>query len=230
MLTKQKPAAAPTPIRSGRHQRKRPQLGIIVSQETKDRIEQMARDNSRSMGQMVEHLIQEALHTRRLLADVHSSIRRGGNRDAGDRDRAVSSSVDAHRYRPGRRGVGAPGHQAANHDHEKAVRGHLTRRGKRSWRLKYDLAGDGEAGRPATSPCTAPARRRRRRPPRSSPASPAAPTSIPQARPWPPSSSAGSRLGRRQRLEQDLDAVRAAPAQLSRRPRRPRAAAEIARR
>jgi integrase len=43
--------------------------------------------------------------------------------------------------------MGASRHQAADYDHEKAMRGHLTRRGKRSWRLKYDLsnAGGGRA-------------------------------------------------------------------------------------
>src|SRR5262245_22106447 len=70
MPTKQKPAAAVPARKAGK--RKRPQLGIIVSQETKDRIEQLARDSSRSMGQVVEHLIEEALHTRRLLSDLQS--------------------------------------------------------------------------------------------------------------------------------------------------------------
>ena len=79
MATKQKPAAAPAPTRIVEavgiaRASKRPQLGIIVSQETKDLIEQMARDNKCSMGQMVEHLIHEALHTRRLLTDVRSSV------------------------------------------------------------------------------------------------------------------------------------------------------------
>jgi hypothetical protein len=79
MATKQKPAATPASrivaavgtARAG----KRPQLGIIVSQETKDLIEQLAHDDKCSMGQMVEHLIHEALHTRQLLTDVRSSVR-----------------------------------------------------------------------------------------------------------------------------------------------------------
>jgi hypothetical protein len=69
MLTREKPAAAKRPT-SGK--RKRPQLGVIVSQETRDRIEQMAHDSNRSMGQVVEQLIEEALYTRRLLGDVQS--------------------------------------------------------------------------------------------------------------------------------------------------------------
>lgn len=48
--------------------RKRPQIGIIVSQTTKDLIEEMAAESGRSMGQVVEQLIEEALHTRKILA------------------------------------------------------------------------------------------------------------------------------------------------------------------
>jgi hypothetical protein len=51
--------------------RKRPQIGIIVTQETKDLIEKMARENKYSMGQMVEHLIKEAIHTRQILNAVN---------------------------------------------------------------------------------------------------------------------------------------------------------------
>jgi hypothetical protein len=69
MLTKQKPAAAATKKAS---KRKRPQLGIIVTQETKDRVEQMARATGRSMGQVAEQLIEEALYSRRLLSDLQS--------------------------------------------------------------------------------------------------------------------------------------------------------------
>jgi hypothetical protein len=68
MLTKQKPAAAKSPTKAGK--RKRPQLGIIVTQETKDVVERMARDTNRSMGQVAEQLIEEALYTRRLLTDL----------------------------------------------------------------------------------------------------------------------------------------------------------------
>jgi predicted transcriptional regulator len=50
--------------------RKRPQLGIIVTQETKNRVEQMARESGRSMGQVAEQLIEEALHNRRILAAI----------------------------------------------------------------------------------------------------------------------------------------------------------------
>jgi predicted HicB family RNase H-like nuclease len=47
--------------------RKRPQIGIIVTKETKEIIEQMAQESGQSMGQTVEQLIHEALHTRRIL-------------------------------------------------------------------------------------------------------------------------------------------------------------------
>jgi hypothetical protein len=77
VITRQKPAAAKAATKERTpNKRKRPQLGIIVSQETKDLIEQQARESNRSMGQVVEHLIQEALHTRQVLADVRSSIRK----------------------------------------------------------------------------------------------------------------------------------------------------------
>lgn len=48
--------------------RKRPQLGIIVMQETKDVIQRMAKKSGCSMGQIAERLIEEALFTRRLLS------------------------------------------------------------------------------------------------------------------------------------------------------------------
>jgi hypothetical protein len=70
MLTKQKPAATAPARKAGK--RKRPQLGIIVTQETKNRVEQMARDSNRSMGQVAEQLIEEALYTRRLMSDLQS--------------------------------------------------------------------------------------------------------------------------------------------------------------
>jgi hypothetical protein len=70
MLTKQKPAAARPPTKAGK--RKRPQLGIIVTQETKDRVEEMAHTTGRSMGQVAEQLIEEALYSRRLLSDLQS--------------------------------------------------------------------------------------------------------------------------------------------------------------
>lgn len=76
MPTKQKPAAAKAATKERTpNRRKRPQLGIIVSQATKNTVEQMARENGRSMGQVVEHLINEALYTREVLMDVRSSIR-----------------------------------------------------------------------------------------------------------------------------------------------------------
>ena len=77
----------------------------------------------------------------------------------------------------------------------------------------------GDASR-HTSPCAAPRRRRRPRPQRSWPASRPAPMSIRARRPWPPSSSAGSRIGRTTTSEQDVDEVRAAIAQAPLRPRR----------
>jgi hypothetical protein len=38
--------------------RKRPQLGVIVTQKMKDRIAELADDSGRSMGQQVEHMIE----------------------------------------------------------------------------------------------------------------------------------------------------------------------------
>jgi len=94
MLTKQKPAATAQARKAGK--RKRPQLGIIVSQETKDLIEQLARDGKRSMGQLVEELIQEALHTRRVLTDVRDSLRKV--EDIGSR--AIGTVLFHHMWTP----------------------------------------------------------------------------------------------------------------------------------
>ena len=70
MLTKQKPAAAAR--KPG--QRKRPQLGVIVSQEMKDLIEQMARDSGRSMGQQVEAMLERCKAYDAALTDMRQTV------------------------------------------------------------------------------------------------------------------------------------------------------------
>jgi predicted DNA-binding protein len=77
MLTKQKTAVVPAP-KVGK--RKRPQLGIIVSQETKDRIERLAQASGRSQGQVVEQLIERAILYDSVIAAMNRTlddIRRG---------------------------------------------------------------------------------------------------------------------------------------------------------
>jgi hypothetical protein len=94
MLTKQKPTAAALRAKTGK--RKRPQLGIIVSQETKDVIERLAREGNRSMGQVAEEMIQEALHTRKVLTNVRDSLRKV--EDIGSR--AIGTVLFHHMWTP----------------------------------------------------------------------------------------------------------------------------------
>jgi hypothetical protein len=72
MLTKQKPASARPPTKAGK--RKRPQLGIIVSQQTRDWIEQLARDSGRSLGQQVEYMLERCNAYDEALTDIRHTV------------------------------------------------------------------------------------------------------------------------------------------------------------
>lgn len=76
MLTREKPAAAAATVkRSPSARRKRPQLGIIVTKETKDRIEELASKSGRSMGQQVEHMIERCLAYDAAYVDMRGVVR-----------------------------------------------------------------------------------------------------------------------------------------------------------
>lgn len=80
MLTKEKPAAAAAPAKVGKRKRlqaskrKRPQLGIIVTQEMKDQIEQLAKDSGRSMGQQAEYMLEQCLAYKAALTDMRGAV------------------------------------------------------------------------------------------------------------------------------------------------------------
>lgn len=74
--------------------RKRPQIGILVTQETKKLIKRMAQESGRSMGQTVELLIEEALHTRRILNALgHYYAFRRLSRANSSRSNSISSAA-----------------------------------------------------------------------------------------------------------------------------------------
>ena len=188
----------------------RTQIGVIVGGNTKARLLKSMKESGRTISREVEHLIEKA----HAYDDVVATVTRApGPPHPGDLEEIQRRNVEADLARLGypmqRRIIdgkvwktwaepGFPGTQAGGDRRAggSAMKGHLTRRGERSWRLKYDLPRARPGERQQRSVTLRGTRKRhKRKPPRSSPASPAASTLIPRARPSHPSSSAGCATG-----------------------------------
>ena len=131
----------------------RTQIGVIVGGNTKARLLKSMKESGRTISREVEHLIEKA----HAYDDVVATVTRApGPPHPGDLEEIQRRNVEADLARLGypmrapdhrRQGVEDLGRaRISGHSGRRrrraggsAMKGHLTRRGERSWRLKYDL-------------------------------------------------------------------------------------------